>query len=358
VKPLAVVVARNDAGVIGHVVCALRAVAPVLVVDDASVDATSEVARAADADVVRHSRRLGRRQALRTAIAAARARAASAIVTFDDLGAVDAGAVAALVEVHLRDPRAVALTVGARDPWSPGARIVSFFASWVTGTQLGDIRAGSRLYPLAFLDSIDTSRETAAFETELVLAAAEHGWRVVEVVGAGSRRAPDSRGRARALEGPPWGTPPGSPTPWFRRSASAPARLEPLLDETAVATHLARRVARRWRSEMTMALREVAAVAQANRRRARHTAMLADAAPYLGEPGRWALAVGGALGHRVAARLVDWCRDARLRRAAVAATGIAALPLVAVLSIVAAAGGARACRLRDRVLEAVYTVQP
>src|SRR5437879_12569170 len=79
----------NEAETISEVVAAARAHAPVLVVDDGSEDGGAAAARAAGADLLRHPRRLGKGQAIRTGIAAARSRGASVVVTLDGDGQHD-----------------------------------------------------------------------------------------------------------------------------------------------------------------------------------------------------------------------------------------------------------------------------
>src|SRR5207247_10267672 len=84
--------------------------APVIVVDDGSTDGTAEAAVAAGGDVRRHARRLGKAQALRTGVVAARARGATHVVTLDADGQHDPDDVSALLAATA--PRT--LVVGAR----------------------------------------------------------------------------------------------------------------------------------------------------------------------------------------------------------------------------------------------------
>ena len=75
VTPLLLIPACDERATVGAVVAGARRHGDVLVVDDGSTDGTGAIAQAAGAEVLRHARRLGKAQALRTGIvAAARAR--------------------------------------------------------------------------------------------------------------------------------------------------------------------------------------------------------------------------------------------------------------------------------------------
>jgi glycosyltransferase involved in cell wall biosynthesis len=79
-----VIAAFNEATVIARVVKGLAGAGyPVVVVDDGSKDATTEVARTAGATVVRHPFNLGQGAALQTGIEYALTQDAEVIVTFD-----------------------------------------------------------------------------------------------------------------------------------------------------------------------------------------------------------------------------------------------------------------------------------
>src|SRR5260370_32059331 len=80
---LIVIPVLDESATIGRVARGALAHAPVLVVDDGSRDGSAAIARAAGAEVVRHPRRLGKGQAIRTGIAAARSRGASPVRPLD-----------------------------------------------------------------------------------------------------------------------------------------------------------------------------------------------------------------------------------------------------------------------------------
>ncbi len=74
-RPCAVIPAYNASSTVGAVVRDLIARAPraadLFVVDDGSEDDTSNIAKAAGANVIRHSKNLGKGAALRTGLMAA-----------------------------------------------------------------------------------------------------------------------------------------------------------------------------------------------------------------------------------------------------------------------------------------------
>lgn len=81
-----VVPAYNEEAAIGPVIAELVASYDVVVVDDGSTDATSEVARSAGATVLRHAINRGQGAALQTGITYALRRGADFVVTFDSDG--------------------------------------------------------------------------------------------------------------------------------------------------------------------------------------------------------------------------------------------------------------------------------
>ncbi|MBI2159620.1 MAG: glycosyltransferase family 2 protein [Candidatus Rokubacteria bacterium] len=314
---LIVIPVFNEAATIGEVVAAARALAPVLVVDDGSADGSEARARAAGAEVIRHPRRLGKGQAIRTGIAAARSRGASVIVTMDGDGQHDPRDLGAVLDAARRSPRSI--VVGGRlgearvlppDRLS-AIRVAGFFVNWVSGLRLEDTQSGFRAYPLGLFDEVRLRRGGFVFETEVLIAAALRGWRVVEVP---VRAIPRARRRSR-----------------FR----------PLGDGVAIGAYLAGCVMARWGLEARAAGWALVGPFLPAARRARHAEILGAAAPHLGSPGAWALAIGGAQLVRVATGLAGWWRHPRRRRAAVAARATLAAPAILGLLLVQALAGRR-----------------
>ena len=279
---LIVIPVFDEAATIGRVVRAARAHGAVLVVDDGSRDASAAIARASGAEVVRHPRRLGKGQAIRTGIAAARSRGASLVVTLDGDGQHDPGDLAAVLAAARSTPGALVIGGRLRDPRLLAAdrlnaiRVAGFFVNWASGLALEDTQSGFRAYPLAFFDDVRPRRGGFVFETEALVAAGLRGWPVREVPVTTIARA-------------------------GRRS-----RFHPIADGVAIGAYLAGRVLVRWGLEAGAAV-----------------AALAGARAHLHSRGSLT-SLGG------------WWRHPRRRRAAVAARATLAAPAVLPLLVVQA----------------------
>jgi hypothetical protein len=327
VTPLLLIPAHDEHATIGAVVARALRHGPVLVVDDGSTDGTGTVAREAGAEVLRHGRRLGKAQALRTGIAAARGRGASHILTLDADGQHDPDDVPALLAAA--GPRTIVVggRLGDADAVPPerldAIRVAGFFASWASGLRVRDTQSGFRLYPLAVFDAVPTHRGGFVFETELLMAAAERGFLVREVP-------------VRALP----------------RAASR-SRFRPAADGVAIGAFVAGRALARFGGETAAGAAEVVGVFRGPRRRARHAAMLTAAAPYGSGP-VWGLAIGAAAVQRLGARLGSWRRHPRLRRATVAATAALVLPVVLPMLLLQGMAGRRLSQAITALIETVY----
>ena len=198
---ITIVPAFNEAATIADVVERTRVHAPVVVVDDGSTDDTAARAEAAGADVIRHPRRLGKGQAIRTGMAAAAMRGACVVVTLDGDGQHDP---ADIPRVRAAAGEGAALVIGGRLAASGefvrerlnAVRVAGFFMNWVTGLHVEDTQSGFRLYPLSLVRELPTRRGGFVFETEVLVAAARRGLTVREVpVSTAPRTAQRSRFR-------------------------------------------------------------------------------------------------------------------------------------------------------------------
>lgn len=158
---------------------------PVIVVDDGSTDGTSDAAREAGAQVIRHARNLGKGSALRTGFVALRAAGADAAVCVDADGQhPPAEAVRLARHAAPRD----ALLLGTRDLTAAGAppkniwsnNFSNRFLSFALGRTLRDTQCGLRRYPLPETLELGGRANGYGYEAELILRAVRQGFRVVE----------------------------------------------------------------------------------------------------------------------------------------------------------------------------------
>src|SRR5262249_56243007 len=94
----------DEEATVAAVAAGARRHAPVLVIDDGSRDASGTRAAQAGAEVIRHPRRLGKGQALRTGLATARRRGATHAITLDGDGQHCPADVPALLAEARRNP--------------------------------------------------------------------------------------------------------------------------------------------------------------------------------------------------------------------------------------------------------------
>lgn len=313
-RPCVVIPIFDEAPTIGCIAAVASRHAPVLVVDDGSTDAGAAIARAAGAEVLRHPRRLGKGQALRTGFAAARRRGASHVVTLDGDGQHSPDDVPRLLASARESPGSVIIgargTGGTADAARVNAiRVAGFFVNWASGLRVADTQSGFRVYPVALLDRLALRRGGFVFETEVLMAAAAHGVGVVEIpIGDVPRAA--------------------------RRS-----RFRPVMDGIAIGAYLSRPVLRRWAIETGAGVAEVAALFDRGRLRARHAEMLQAAAAFGDSPPAWGAALSAVAVGRARTRLRGWWDHPRRRRATVAATATLVAPVLLALASARALGG-------------------
>lgn len=178
---------HHAAGTIGSVVTDARAFLPrVLVVDDASPDATAEVARAAGAEVLPQTSPQGRGAALRAGLVAAQAADAEWALVLSADGRYDAADIPTLLATAERTN--ADLVIGVRPaqthgrPWLHrfASRWASFdFARW-SGLPLVDLHSGFRLIRIAAWRQARPTAEGWLIDPDMVVAFLAAGLRVVE----------------------------------------------------------------------------------------------------------------------------------------------------------------------------------
>lgn len=164
---------------------AFAGIGTVYVIDDGSQDGTGDIARAAGAIVVTHSRNRGKGAALRTGFERAWADGHVAVVTLDADGQHPPADARRLATV----PNLAALVLGIRDLKGAGAprpnrisnAISNGFLSLFSRKLLADTQCGLRRYPLPRALEIGGRDDGYAFEAEVILLAIAAKVPLVEV---------------------------------------------------------------------------------------------------------------------------------------------------------------------------------
>jgi len=196
-KTLAIIPGLNVAAHVGKVVQRVprQEVDTILVVDDGSTDHTSDVARQAGAEVVRHETNQGVGAAIRTGIRYARERGYDAVVVLNAIGKYDPADLGTLLE-PLRAGKAD-LVQGSRFleggshhgiPFKRrvGTRGYSFVFSTLLGHHVSDASSGIRAFKTSLSEArgIDLNQawlNRYELEPYLLWKTLECGYRVVEV---------------------------------------------------------------------------------------------------------------------------------------------------------------------------------
>jgi glycosyltransferase involved in cell wall biosynthesis len=159
---------------------------PLIVIDDGSTDATSDVARSHGAFVVRHERNRGKGAALRTGLREAERQGFRVAVTVDADGQHPSQSARAVLDAN-DDPGT--LVLGVRDLVRDGApssnrfgnRVSNAFLSLFAGRRLRDTQCGLRRYPVTETLGLGVRADGYAFEGEVILRAIAAEISVVQV---------------------------------------------------------------------------------------------------------------------------------------------------------------------------------
>ena len=170
-RALALIPAFNEAGPLADVIRRAQPhVREVVVVDDGSTDATSAVASAAGATVLRHDVNRGKGAAIITGLNYLRQSPASCGIFLDADGQHDPDAIPEFIELAARTGAGIVIGSRMTDTRGmPALRLwTNQFMSWVTGKLarqvIPDSQCGYRLLARAVLP--DLKLVTARFETE------------------------------------------------------------------------------------------------------------------------------------------------------------------------------------------------
>ncbi|MCX7934943.1 MAG: glycosyltransferase family 2 protein [Planctomycetota bacterium] len=182
----AVIPACNEAAHIADIVArARRFVAAVLVVDDGSVDDSAQLAAAAGATILRHSRNLGKGAALQAGLDWAVQKGFAFAITLDGDGQhlpeemPDFLAVAADCDLAIGNRMAARCGM----PWLRWYtnRLMSAIISHLAGVAIPDTQCGFRLIRCAIWPRLVIRSRNFDYESEMLVAAGRLGLRIVSV---------------------------------------------------------------------------------------------------------------------------------------------------------------------------------
>lgn len=168
----------NEAATIREVVSSVLALgASVIVVDDGSDDDTPGIVGTLPVTLLRHPRRRGKGEALRSGFREALRQGYEAVLTMDGDGQHLASDIPRIVAAARRWPGQI--VIGARlldRAQQPTARhLANGFAdwgiSWACSQPVADTQSGQRWYPRAALDLVDLPADGFVFEAALLIAA-------------------------------------------------------------------------------------------------------------------------------------------------------------------------------------------
>jgi glycosyltransferase involved in cell wall biosynthesis len=193
-RAIVVIPAYNEAEAIGRVVSELCSwQVPVVVVDDGSTDDTAALAQKAGAAVLRNGGNKGKGEALLRGFKYALEQGRELILTFDGDGQHDPSLLPVLLRAQEENQADV--VVGRRQmSWTDMPplrfatnRCMSAVITWMGGKRITDTQCGLRLFrnevvrSLLFGPKPRVVSSRYAFESELLIEACYHKFRVVEV---------------------------------------------------------------------------------------------------------------------------------------------------------------------------------
>lgn len=183
-----IIPALNAAPTLDSVVRAARLhQEPVVVVDDGSSDATSAVAKAAGAEVLRHDINRGKGGALRTGFQWALANGFDGVITLDADGQHLPAEIPKFIQARIES--GADLIIGGRahlfHGMLPRRRMANRFSAWAiavaSGTQVTDSQSGFRFYSKKLIGAVPLRANGFDMESEVIVRAGRSGFRILTI---------------------------------------------------------------------------------------------------------------------------------------------------------------------------------
>jgi glycosyltransferase involved in cell wall biosynthesis len=183
---IALIPAHNEAERITPVIRGTLAHLPVLVVDDGSSDSTSQTARDAGANVLRHEPNQGKGAALKAGFRRALELGCRAVITLDADGQHDPAEIPAFLAAY--EANQPDLVIGARDfsrmPFSRRFANTTgrVLFSWALGRAVRDNQSGYRLISRRLMESaLESQLGGFEFEVDMIVICVQRGYPIETV---------------------------------------------------------------------------------------------------------------------------------------------------------------------------------
>jgi len=189
-KIIAVIPCFNEENFIGDIVTRARIYADkVIVIDDGSTDNTSEVAKAAGAEVIRHERRRGAGAATKSGFEAAKTNNADILVTLDGDGQHDPDEIPQVLAPILSCK--ADLVIGSRFLLQNikkvpkyrkfGIDIITWLYNLGSKKKVSDSQSCFRAYSRKSLEAVSITENGFSFSVEVLIQARKKGFVITEV---------------------------------------------------------------------------------------------------------------------------------------------------------------------------------
>ena len=172
----------------------------VIVIDDGSIDRTTQVLQELPVTVLRNDTNFGKAASLWKGLQYSKQQGIDAVVTLDGDGQHSPDDIPRLITQAEVTPHRI--IIGARRrPWTRHTwhrimanRIADFWVSWASGHPIADSQSGFRIYPISLISqlNIPTYRERSfVFESEILVEGAKLGyWSLPVPIESEPRQAP------------------------------------------------------------------------------------------------------------------------------------------------------------------------
>lgn len=200
IKVIAAIPCLNEESFIRDIVTkAQKYVDKVIVIDDGSTDRTSEIARAAGAEVIRHEKRKGAGAATKSGFQAARANGADILVTLDGDGQHNPDEIPRLISPILE--KSADLVIGSRflqlnpnqsPPISTnlhqmrryrkfGIDVITFLYNFASKAVVSDSQSCFRAHNRKLIEAVNITEAGFGFSVQVLIQARKKGFSIVEV---------------------------------------------------------------------------------------------------------------------------------------------------------------------------------